>query len=212
MEESLYLHCMFKDYQKGVHDLASKLPQWNSSDLERRYYSAMSSLFEEAGELAGICSKMRSRSKQYGMEPRKQDNFNDAKQKFIDEASDFLWVLVCSCYSIHSEPIDIDFLKYIKGAKSDINSLDLNLEQSLYYVLSSINAMNSAYLFYEEKETKMIAVDLLKYCLSDIIYSFGLFLAVLNSEYDINLTVLMQHNQAKLSTRYNDKGVRIDGK
>ena len=44
------------NFEQSVIDLANKLPQWSSEDMDRRKQSSVSSMFEEMGELCGLVS------------------------------------------------------------------------------------------------------------------------------------------------------------
>lgn len=187
---------LWNQYKNSVIDLASKLPQWNSFDLHRKYYSAISSLFEEAGELAGICSKMRSRSKEYGVSTKEQTNFNDARQKFIDETSDFLWVLTCTSWCLNT---DVDVFCVINESINNFvqdfdDTTDCDFELFLYDLFSSIVEFTLDNKF------------------KSIVYEFGYFLEALNREYNITFEDLIQHNMDKLNNRYDKDGKRVDGK
>lgn len=191
----------FKEYEKIVHNLADKLPQWNTEDFERKFKSSISSLLEEAGELSGLISKKRIRKHYWKADPKTLSDFKDIREQFMNEASDFLWVLVCSCYCLGYETIDIPVK--LELAFKDYSDYDLDLEQTLFDVFSSIILMDTANLF----EDRNIGV-----CLEDTIYTFGLFLASLYHEYDISLDDLLKYNMSKLEHRYDKDGKRVDGK
>ena len=57
----MYLKDKLIEFEDSVIELASKLPQWNSEDMNRRLNSAGFSLLEEAGEISGLVSKKRIR-------------------------------------------------------------------------------------------------------------------------------------------------------
>ena len=189
----------FEEYKKSVYELANKLPQWNSDDYSRRYYSAVSSLFEEAGELSGLISKKRIRKNYWFTKPSNLIDFEEIKQKFIDEASDFLWVLVCSCYSLGYT--DLDFIEQFDIASEEFSILSYNFEQSLFNVIADISSLNMVNNF----QYKALGPYF-----NDIIYSFGVFIQYLNTDYGITLDDLIRHNNEKLSNRYDKDGKRVD--
>lgn len=192
---------LFEEFKQSVYELANKLPQWSSEDYSRRFHSAMSSLFEEAGEISGLVSKRRIRKNYWKAVPSTLEDFNVIKQEFISEASDFLWVLTCSCYVLGH--VDIDLIKQFSEAEVEYNNYELDFEQTLYDVFSLLVLTENANLF----EDRCIHS-----CLEDVAYSFGLFLASLAKEYSISFDELLTYNMDKLGHRYDKDGKRVDGK
>lgn len=192
---------LFNNYKQSVIELADKLPQWNSKDFGRKFNSAISSLFEEAGELSGLISKKRIRKDYWCVEPKTLPDFEEIKQKFTDEASDFLWVMTCSCYCLGHG--DIDILSILKESEEEYSNYNIKFEQTLYDIFSSISTMNISNMFDDRS---------LETCLKDLVYSFGLFLAALYCEYDIKFEDMIKYNLDKLSNRYDTDGKRVDGK
>ena len=192
---------LFEEFKQSVYELANKLPQWSSEDYSRRFHSAMSSLFEEAGEISGLISKRRIRKNYWKAVPNTLEDFEIIRQEFISEASDFLWVLTCSCYVLGH--IDIDLIKQFSDAEIEYNNYELDFEQTLYDVFSSLVLTENANLF----EDRCI-----RSCLEDVAYSFGLFLASLFKEYNISFDELLTYNMNKLEHRYDKDGKRVDGK
>lgn len=199
---------MFEIYSKSVYELADKLPQWSSKDYYRRFNNAVASLLEEAGEISGLISKYRLRSK--GDIDFYNTKFRDLpidiqqtiKQKFIDEVSDELWVLTCTCYALgYKDSIDIP--RIFKEAEEVYDYFDMELEQALFDVVSTIVTMNQNNLF---EDCNIV------FSLCEIVKYFGIFLAALNREYGISFDDLMKYNMNKLGLRYDENGKRVDGK
>ena len=199
---------MFEIYSKSVYELADKLPQWSSKDYYRRFNNAVASLLEEAGEISGLISKYRLRSK--GDIDFYNTKFRDLpidiqqtiKQKFIDEVSDELWVLTCTCYAFGYKD-SIDSPRTFKEAEEIHDCLDIELEQALFDVVSCITIMNQNNLF---EDCNIV------FSLCEIVKHFGIFLAALNREYGISFDDLMKYNMDKLGLRYDKDGKRVDGK
>ena len=143
---------MFEIYSKSVYELADKLPQWSSKDYHRRFNNAIASLLEEAGEISGLISKYRLRSK--GDIDFYNTKFKDLptdiqqtiRQKFIDEVSDELWVLTCTCYVLGYKN-DINIPHVFEKAEEMYKHFDVEFEQTLFDIISSITIMNSNNLF-----------------------------------------------------------------
>lgn len=194
---------LFEEFTQSVYDLADKLPQWSSGDYERKYHSAISSLFEELGELAGVCSKMRSRSKEYYIPTKDQSNFEIAREKFLDETCDALWVLVCSCYVLGCKGVVSTIPGRIEKNASNYNKLETKpkLEDLLYNVIYSVTYLTIC-------DTDNIGD--LETAFEDVIYDFASFVVALNEEYDISFTDIMVHNMNKLGKRYDKNGNRVD--
>lgn len=196
---------LFDEYKKSVHNLADKLPQWSSTELNRRIEASISSMFEEAGEISGLISKYRTRTNKNGIDfyitPAHElplDIYAEIRQKFIDEASDFLWVLTASTHVLANDGVGM--LAQFTRAE---NNYQTDFEDSLFDVIGSIYVMYSTLHFNDKSFMN---------CLSDISYAFGGFLVALKREYEISLTDLIQHNMEKLGFRYDANGKRVDGK
>lgn len=205
---------LFSEYENSVIALANKLPQWNpkTASYERRYYSAISSLFEEAGELSGLISKKRIRKDYWKSNTKNLEDFEDIRSEFLSEASDFLWVMVCSYYCLHNIADDIftrifnNIQKYEVDKKTGIIE-ELNgfvFEHSVYELFSVIVLMRSTSIFEDNRE--------LKYYIYDLVKSFSNFAYELYLEYNISLTDMINYNMDKLGTRYDKNGQRTDGK
>lgn len=188
------LENLFLEYQQSVIDLANKLPQWNSKDYNRRLNSAIASLFEEAGEISGLISKTRIRKDYWKKDVKTLSDYEDIRQKFIDETSDFLWVLVCSCYSLGWKGDIYNIL-----IKEPNNILGMTFESSLYNIFDDIFSLN-------------VCCGDIKPFIYDIIFDFNIFLSKLNEEYEIKLEDLITFNMNKLNNRYDKDGKRVDGK
>lgn len=206
---------LFSEYENNVIDLANKLPQWNpkTASYERRYYSAISSLFEEAGELSGLVSKKRIRKDYWKSDTKSLKDFEDIRSEFLSEASDFLWVMVCSYYCLHNISDDIytrifnNIHKYEINKKTGIvveNLKGFVFEHSVYELFSVVVLMRSTSIFEDGRE--------LKYYIYDLVKSFSNFAYELYLEYNISLTDMINYNMNKLGTRYDKNGQRTDGK
>lgn len=197
---------LFDTYKKSVQELADKLPQWSSSEMNRRILASVSSMFEEAGELSGLISKYRTRTNKNGIDfyTTKVSNlpldvYTEVRQKFIDEASDFLWVLTASCHALANDGVGM--LAQFTKAKQD--KCQTNFDDALFDIFGSIYVLYSSLNFQDKS---------IMFSLSDISYNFGNFLALLEKEYEISLTTLILHNMEKLGVRYDADGKRVDGK
>ena len=200
---------LFDNYKKSVYDLADKLPQWSSEQLDRRVKASISSLFEEAGEISGLYSKYCTRTNKHGIDfyntpvaTLPSDVYEEVREKFIDEASDFLWVLVASCHALANEGVGL-LAQFTKAREDIINDQHITFDNSLFDIFGSIFVMYSSTHFNDKSFIE---------CLSDIAYSFGIFLTMLNTRYEIILSDLIKHNMEKLGFRYDANGKRVDGK
>ena len=191
---------LIEEFKTSVHRLADSLPQWNSDNKQRRFHSAVASLFEEAGELSGLISKKRIRKNYWKAEIKLLEDCAEIKEKFTDEASDFLWVLVCSCHCLGYN--DIDVFELMSDAHNEYVSTKPDLEFTLYEVFGDIHNLSIS----------DIAGYDMRSCLYDIAYDFGMFISALNSEYGVTLESMMRSNMSKLGQRYTSDGTRKDGK
>lgn len=183
----------FKDFEESVISLADTLPQWNSDNIERRIQSSVASLFEEAGELSGLVSKYRTRKSYYNANPKELEDFDKIKEKFVDEAGDFLWVLICSIHCLLGDN-KFDTEKFL----TEDDSFSLTLETSLFDVISDIVTLQQHIMFNDNVIDESIVSDF-EYLIS----SFDTFLHFLNKEYDITLEEICKYNMDKLNKRYN---------
>ena len=200
---------LFNKYKKSVYDLADKLPQWSSEQFDRRVKASISSLFEEAGEISGLFSKYCTRTNKHGIDfyntsvsALPLDTYAEIREKFIDEASDFLWVLTASCHVLANEGVGL-LAQFTKAKEDVINDQHTTFDSSLFDIFGAIFVMYSSTHFNDKSFMN---------CLSDIAYSFGVFLAMLENRYEITLENLIEHNMEKLGFRYDSDGKRVDGK
>lgn len=195
---------LFNQYKQSVYELADKLPQWNSEDKNRVLDSAISSLFEEAGEIAGIISKKRIRKDYWNAEEKQLYDYKEIRQKFIDETSDFLWVFVCSCHCLGYD--SIPNLEHFNDVRKEYEeSTTTNFNHILFDLICDITAFHI--------QASYADGFAIVSTLHDIAYTFGLFLAALEDKYDITFDVLIKYNLSKLNVRYDSTtGKRLDGK
>ena len=212
-KKGIIIHTMseyFKNFEESVIELANKLPQWNSENYNRRTQSAVSSLFEEAGEISGLISKYRTRKDYYSTPPKEltKGDFNKIREKFLDESGDLLWVLVCSVYCLlkgTSKHIDIE---QILNSESIYN---LSFEDALFDVIRDINLLRQTIMFLDNVENDDDA-DRVFCAFLDLLCSFRTFLYFLGDEYNITLENICEHNMEKLGVRYDKEGKRTDNK
>ena len=158
----------FNEYKKSVYELADKLPQWNSDDYGRRFESAISSLFEEAGEISGLVSKKRIRKDYWKADTKQLKDFDSIRDSFLSESSDFLWVLVCSCYSLG---YDVDFIEQYNKVKYDwqdyyenTDNLVYDFNRCVFDIINAVNGIDSIRLFNTSQEENQCYKDNLFYC------------------------------------------------
>lgn len=229
----------FQEFEKSIHNLADKLPQWKKdSPIDRRMQSAYFSLLEEAGEISGLISKKRIRKHYWETKDVKTlEDYSKIKEKFIDETGDFLWVFICSCYSILDKKVydklnifDSIIVRTPFDLVDDLSKTYLlidDIDDRFVFVLSNLyqNILN---LFYLDKEELINIIDredklymLIKYssdtyfCIENINKLFSclkLYLYLLYQTYNITLNEIIDYNMNKLDNRYDDKGQRKDGK
>nr|CAI9752290.1 hypothetical protein CVNMHQAP_CVNMHQAP_CDS_0113 [uncultured phage] len=120
---------LYSKFENSVAELSSKLPQWNSEDTDKVILSAVSSLFEEAGELCGLVSKYRIRKHYYKTKPSELENFDEIRTKFIDESGDLLWVMSCTEQNL----IKKDKIKPILFTQNE--DYNLSLEVALFDII-----------------------------------------------------------------------------
>lgn len=182
--------------EKSVKELADHLPQWMSTDKDRVIYSALSSLFEETGEICGCISKYRIR-KNYNQKPNMLDNYKDIRIKFMDEAGDLLWVLICSIQRL--APETVDFTKIF----NDPRTYNMSLEDAIFDFAEILVCLRN----------DLQGNDVhLNDTFIDLVYAYKTFVQALFLEYEITLEEVVEYNMNKLNARYTSDGVRTDGK
>lgn len=198
---------LYNQYKDSVYALADKLPQWSSAQKDRRYKAAISSMFEEVGEISGLISKYRTRTNKKGIDfyntPLKElpyETVEEIKEKFLDETGDICWVFTATCHVLANEGIGI----FTQFAKAEADNLDISFEDSLFNIFGSI------FTFYVSSCSLEDDVRSIK-CLQDIAYDLGVFIYNLNKEYNITLEDILKHNMEKLGFRYDVNGKRVDG-
>lgn len=198
---------LYRDYIRSVYDLADKLPQWSSECYDRRVKAAVSSLFEEAGEISGLFSKYCTRTNKEGIDfyntivsDIPEDKLDEIKSKFIDEVGDFLWVLTASCHALVES--DIDIFDIFDNVKEDYQNA-ISFSDSLFDLFGSI------YVLYSSLN---LGDRVILTCLIDIVYLFGVFILTLHKQYNIELDDIIKNNMEKLGFRYDENGKRVDGK
>ena len=194
---------IFNNFEQSVIDLSKNLPQWNTDCLDRKAQSAISSLFEEAGEISGLISKYRTRKHYYDVEDyRTLDNYNEIRTKFVDESGDLLWVLVCSINCLITKN-KIDIFGVLTEADEDYS---YSFETSLFDLIRDISTLQQQVLF------DGCISNFVVYRFEDLLLSFRTFLLFLNKDYDITLEEIINFNMNKLGLRYDSKGQRTDEK
>lgn len=198
---------LYNQYKDSVYALADKLPQWSSAQKDRRYKAAISSMFEEVGEISGLISKYRTRTNKKGIDfyntPLKElpyETVEEIKEKFLDETGDICWVFTATCHVLANEGIGI----FTQFAKAEADNLDISFEDSLFNIFGSIFTFYVSSCSFEDEERSI------KY-LRDIAYDLGVFIYNLNKEYSITLEDILKHNMEKLGFRYDVNGKRVDG-
>lgn len=198
---------LYRDYIRSVYDLADKLPQWSSEYYDRRVKAAVSSLFEEAGEISGLFSKYCTRTTKEGIDlytttisDIPEEKLNEIKSKFTDEVGDFLWVLTASCHALVES--DIDIFDIFDNVKDDYQNA-ISFSDSLFDLFGSI------YVLYSSLN---LGDRVILTCLIDIVYLFGVFILTLHKQYNIELDDIIKNNMEKLGFRYDENGKRVDGK
>lgn len=198
---------LYRDYIRSVYDLADKLPQWSSEYYDRRVKAAVSSLFEEAGEISGLFSKYCTRTTKEGIDlytttisDISEEKLNEIKSKFTDEVGDFLWVLTASCHALIES--DIDIFDIFDNVKDDYQNA-ISFSDSLFDLFGSI------YVLYSSLN---LGDRVILTCLIDIVYLFGVFILTLHKQYNIELDDIIKNNMEKLGFRYDENGKRVDGK
>lgn len=216
-----------KDFINSVKDLSSKLPQWNSEDKNRVIHSTLASMFEELGEISGAISKYRLRSKNgvdyYYTPPKETPNYDEIRQKFIDEIGDFVWVLTASVlnnvkeqkyqtmiFNKLMEEKDNNSVSTVSNEQDMItksNDKYLNMHTALFDIIRDVVLLYQTYLFND--------FDFDKYNFNrylNIVSSFNLFFIFVSNEYDITFNDILTYNISKLGKRYTSTGKRVDGK
>ena len=192
---------LYSKFENSVAELSSKLPQWNSEDTDKVILSAVSSLFEEAGELCGLVSKYRIRKHYYKTKPSELENFGEIRTKFIDESGDLLWVISCTEQNL----IKKDKIKPILFTQNE--DYNLSLEVALFDIIRDISIMRQSLLFNNSKVSSSTLTDF-----DYLVRSYKTYLKILKEEYNIELVDILIHNMNKLNTRYASDGSRTDGK
>ena len=189
---------MYTEFRKSVIDLADKLPQWNSpEDRERTQLAAISSLYEECGELCGCFSKYFTRGEHWRKNKKELEDFEKAKEKFTDEASDLLWVLVCAGNYICNE----DFYSIFDNKNEQYS---LTIDTALFDIMRDINILRQDIMF-DEENIKAIRKDF-----QYLAISYLTFVEALNEVYDITFDDICKYNINKLNKRYDSTGKRVD--
>lgn len=201
----MYLKDKLIEFENSVIELASKLPQWNSEDINRRLNSAGFSLLEEAGEISGLVSKKRIRKNYWKVNPKDLDDFIEIRKTFIGELSDFLWVLVCT-NSVVFDNDNNTKLNIVEELLHYYNIAKRNIELELYKISSLEQELNNLFLNVLYNFNNKFST------IFNIVNSFCNLLAFFWKEYDITLEELIDYNMEKLGKRYNEKGERVDGK
>lgn len=208
---------LFHDFEASVIELANKLPQWNrDSQYDRRQSSALLSLYEEAGEIAGALSKKAYRKHYYNVNPKTLEDFNEIRQKFIDETGDLFWVIVCSNYSLEINfNIELMLDKFFniydlydkELDKCDIYHCYMALKINLY------NFFNSVFMcFCNDENVDIFPTYITAEDFQFVIEKFVAVIIVLSKIYNITLDDIMINNIEKLGKRYDKDGKRVDGK
>lgn len=197
---------LYNQFKQSVYDLADKLPQWNTEQYDRKFTAAVSSMFEELGEISGLISKYRTRTDKHGtdfyntlVKDIPAETLYTIKNKFIDEAGDAIWILTTACHVFANESIGI-FSRFIMAKE---NNIDISLEDALFSTIGSVYVLYTSTKFEDDNIGR---------CLNDIADAFGLFLVKLEETYGITLDEILIHNMEKLGVRYDNDGKRIDGK
>lgn len=197
---------LYNQFKQSVYDLADKLPQWNTEQYDRKFTAAVSSMFEELGEISGLISKYRTRTDKHGtdfyntlVKDIPAETLYTIKNKFIDEAGDAIWILTAACHVFANESIGI-FSRFIMAKE---NNIDISLEDALFSTIGSVYVLYTSTKFEDNNIGR---------CLNDIADAFGLFLVKLEETYGITLDEILIHNMEKLGVRYDNDGKRIDGK
>lgn len=197
---------LYNQFKQSVYDLADKLPQWNTEQYDRKFTAAVSSMFEELGEISGLISKYRTRTDKHGtdfyntlVKDIPAETLYTIKNKFIDEAGDAIWILTTACHVFANESIGI-FSRFIMAKE---NNIDISLEDALFSTIGSVYVLYTSTKFEDNNISR---------CLNDIADAFGLFLVKLEETYGITLDEILIHNMEKLGVRYDNDGKRIDGK
>lgn len=193
---------VFQQFKKSVISLADTLPQWNSEIVDRRIQSAISSLFEETGELCGVVSKKRTRKDYYGATPKDLPDFDEIRTIFLDETGDLLWVLLCSVHCLIGDDKII-----VEELLNGEDNYCMTFEASLFDIMRDISLLQQCLMFTDN----IITIQVI-HSFEDLLLSFKTYLRFLNKEYDIDLNEICEYNMNKLGARYNSNGQRVDGK
>lgn len=219
---------LMQDFKQSVYNLADNLPQWSSDDIKRRKTAAVSSMFEECGEICGLVSKYQTRKIKgtdlwlTDFESLPDETKATIIEKFKDETGDFLWVVTAAIHSVLKDKLDIcDILNGINSI-SNINIM----EQLAREFMFDVNEDNS------EDVTSTLCIHILSELMDDIRMTFSddnnddevvaighafmsdicALLVYLKLKYDISLEDILLHNMEKLGVRYDENGNRVDGK
>lgn len=193
---------VFQQFKKSVFDLADTLPQWNSEIMDRRVQSAISSLFEETGELCGVVSKKRTRKHYYNAIPKELEDFDEIRSTFLDETGDLLWIILCSVHCLIGDDKII-----IEELLNGEDNYCMTFEVSLFDIMRDISLLQQCLMFTDN----IINIQVI-HSFEDLILSFKTYLNFLNKEYSINLDEICEYNMNKLGARYTKDGQRVDGK
>lgn len=220
---------LMSDFKQSVYKLTDNLPQWNSGDINRRKTAAISSLFEECGEICGLVSKYQTR-KTKGVDLWTTD-FNTVNEelkstvieKFMDETGDFLWVSTAAMRCALDYDLDICNILVLSESLKDIQTLeqlyleffvDTNADEAK----NSINTLgigilseiiDDIHLLFVCDNNSDVEIRALGHAFMTDICAF---LTYLKLKYDISLDDILLYNMKKLGVRYDENGNRVDGK
>lgn len=221
--------CWIDSFLQAVHNLANKLPQWSSDNVDRRLAAAQASLLEECGELCGLVSKYQTRNTKdsFDLWETDFDQLPDElkstiRDKFIDESGDFLWVLEATFYTtayLHVGVSDVygqlcnhdnsyDLFSLFSDYCDDFRCEDGKIKDigklGITILSEIISSLINIFLAYDDN-CRDIYNDKLVSDVAD-------FLWYLKLMYNISIDDILLHNLEKLGIRYDDSGKRVDGK
>lgn len=222
---------LFDNFEESVQSLSSKLPQWNSTNFNRKAIASVSSLLEELGEISGLISKYCTREKKeidfYNISIAGLPNnvFDEVRNKFIDETSDFLWVLFSSAINLlpadiyetktKLEFVDLGLLDPANAIQETYSNIleKKSLIDSLYAITEAVIDYKSCldYILINPQRSAKLYENLAIH-ITDIINAFANFFMILGNLYHITLDDVYIANMEKLGIRYNEDGQRVDGK
>lgn len=223
---------LMSDFKQSVHKLADNLPQWSSEDKNRRRVAAISSMFEECGEICGLISKYQTRNvkgvnlwkTKIDLDSISDDLRSTIISKFVDETGDFLWVFTAATHCVFDDKLDVcDMVKVAKKILKNKQNLQELCDE--YFVSALMNDDNDnnnddeytlgVSILSEIMNGIYILPNYSSYSdsyLNNIAIDFCYFLAYLKLKYNISLDDILLHNMEKLGIRYDENGNRLDGK